>query len=298
MRIALLLSFILVVNQGGSAQTPSTQKPAPAPPPKTATPAQTAPAQPAPAKPAPAQPAPAQPAAPATTTPRRTTTPTTRGGIAITATSPQGATLAGVRVSISGPTERSDQTDNSGQLSIPSLLTGTYRVRFEGEKVTAFEKEVAVQTGRVTQVDVMLNPAPEPKIVVAPAPAAPAAAAPPVGPKGQPLTVGVESVLEKEFIRNQERRESLLACSGNQRTTMIQVNKSVPERLYEDGDAVYYVIGGLGSIQLEGRNKDLALNDFVSVPRGTSHAFTNRSKGGRALVLLAVLSGEPCEQPK
>jgi mannose-6-phosphate isomerase-like protein (cupin superfamily) len=294
MRIVLLLSFILIVSQG-SAQTPSTQKPAPAPPPKTATPPQTAPAQPAPAKPAPAQPTPAQP--PATTAPRRTTTPTTRGGIAITATSPQGATLPGVRVSISGPTERSDQTDNSGQLSIPSLLTGTYRVRFEGEKVTAFEKEVTVQSGRVTQVDVMLNPAPEPKIVVAPAPA-PAPAAPSAGPKGQPLTVGVESVLEKEFIRNQERRESLLACSGNQRTTMIQVNKSLPERLYEDGDAVYYVIGGLGTIQLDGRNKDLALNDFVSVPRGTSHAFTNRSRGGRALVLLAVLSGEPCEEAK
>jgi mannose-6-phosphate isomerase-like protein (cupin superfamily) len=292
MRIALLLSFILVVSHA-SAQTPSTQKPAPAPPPKTATPPQTAPAQPAPAKPAPAQ-----PAQPAATAPRRTTTPTTRGGIAITATSPQGVTLPGVRVSISGPTERSDQTDNGGQLSIPSLLTGTYRVRFEGEKVTAFEKEVTVQSGRVTQVDVMLNPAPEPKIVVAPAPAAPAPAAPSAGPKGQPLTVGVESVLEKEFIRNQERRESLLACSGNQRTTMIQVNKTVPERLYEDGDAVYYVIGGLGTIQLDGKTKDLALNDFVSVPRGTSHAFTNRSKGGRALVMLAVLSGEPCEQPK
>ena len=218
--------------------------------------------------------------------------------MAITATSPQGATLPGVRVSISGPTERSDQTDNSGQLSIPSLLTGTYRVRFEGEKVTAFEKEVTVQTGKVTEVDVMLNPAPEPKIVVAPAPTPPAPAAPSVGPKGQPLTVGIEAVLEKEFIRDQPRRESLLACSGNARTTMIQLNKTMPERLYEDADAVYYVIGGLGSIQLDGKNKDLALNDFVSVPRGTSHAFTNRSRGNRALVLLAVLSGEPCEQPK
>jgi mannose-6-phosphate isomerase-like protein (cupin superfamily) len=219
--------------------------------------------------------------------------------MAITATSPQGATLPGVRVSISGPTERSDQTDNSGQLSIPSLLTGTYRVRFEGEKVTAFEKEVTVQTGKVTEVDVMLNPAPEPKIVVAQAPAPPPAqATAALGPKGQPITVAVESVLEKEFIRDQPRRESLLACSGNARTTMIQLNKTMPERLYEDADAVYYVIGGLGSIQLDGKNKDLALNDFVSVPRGTSHSFTNRSRGNRALVLLAVLSGEPCEQPK
>jgi mannose-6-phosphate isomerase-like protein (cupin superfamily) len=70
----------------------------------------------------------------------------------------------------------------------------------------------------------------------------------------------------------------------------------MPERLYEDADAVYYVLGGEGTIQLNGKNTQLALNDFVSVPRGTSHAFTNRGK--RALVLLAVLSGEACEQAK
>jgi mannose-6-phosphate isomerase-like protein (cupin superfamily) len=305
MRIALLLSFILIVSLA-SAQTPSTQKPAPAPPPKTATPAQPAPAQPAPAQPAPAQPgtakpAPAQPAAPrpaspAATTPRRTTTATTRGGMAITATSPQGSTLPGVRVSISGPTERSDQTDASGQLTMPSLLTGTYRIRFEGEKVTAFEKEVTVQTGKVTEVDVMLNPAPEPKIVVAPAPAPATSTSGPQGQKGQPLTVGVVALLEKEFVKDQPRRESLLACSVNERTTMIQLNKALPERLYEDADAVYYVLGGEGSIQLNGKNTQLATYDFVSVPRGTSHSFTN--KGRRALVLLAVLSGEPCEEAK
>jgi mannose-6-phosphate isomerase-like protein (cupin superfamily) len=215
--------------------------------------------------------------------------------MAITATSPQGATLAGVRVSISGPTERSDQTDTSGQLTLPSLLTGTYRIRFEGEKVTAFEKEVTVQTGKVTEVDVMLNPAPEPKIVVAQAPPAPAASAP-QGPKGQPLQVGVVALLEKEFVKDQPRRESLLSCSVNQRTTMIQLNKALPERLYEDADAAYYVLGGEGSIQLNGKNTQLATYDFVSVPRGTSHSFTN--KGRRALVLLAVLSGEPCEEAK
>jgi hypothetical protein len=289
MRIALLLSFILIASQA-IAQTPSTQKPAPAPPPKTATPPAPAPAQPAQPQPSP------RPAAPATTTPRRTATPTTRGGIAITATSPQGSTLSGVRVSISGPTERSDQTDASGQLSIPSLLTGTYRVRFEGEKVTAFEKEVTVQTGKITEVDVMLNPAPEPKIVVAPSAPAPASVSAPQGPKGQPLTVGVVALLEKEFVKDQPRRESLLSCSVNQRTTMIQLNKALPERLYEDADAAYYVLGGEGTIQLNGKNTQLATYDFVSVPRGTAHSFTN--KGKRALVLLAVLSGEPCEEAK
>ena len=290
MRIVLLLSFVLAVGQAG-AQTPTTQKPAPAPQPKTGT-ATSAPAQTPPATTP--QPTP-RPPTPATAAPRRPAAPTTRGGIAITATSPQGATLPGVHVQLSGPTERTDQTDTSGQLTFPSLLTGTYRLRFEGEKVTAFEKEVAVTTGKVTEVDVMLNPAPEPRVIAAPTPP-PTVPSATVGPKGQPLTVGVVALLEKEFVKDQPRRESLLACSGNQRTTMIQLNKALPERLYEDAEIVYYVLGGEGTIQLNGKNTQLATYDFVSVPRGTSHSFTNRGK--RALVLLAVLSGEACEQPK
>jgi mannose-6-phosphate isomerase-like protein (cupin superfamily) len=292
MRNALLLSFVLTVSQA-AAQTPTTQKPTPTPPPRTGTTQTQPPPAPAPAQPAPA-PKPATP--PPATAPRRAAPATTRGGIAITATSPQGATLPDVRVSLSGPTERTDQTDASGQLTVPSLLTGTYRVRFEGEKVTTFEKEVTVQTGKVTAVDVMLNPAPEPKVVTAPAPPAAKPDAPAEGPPGQPLTLGVVTLLEKEFVGKQPRRESLLACSGNERTTMIQLNESLPQRLYETADAVYYVLGGEGMIQMNGKDSKLATYDFASVPRGTSHSFTRR--GNRALVLLAVLSGEACEQPR
>jgi mannose-6-phosphate isomerase-like protein (cupin superfamily) len=129
-----------------------------------------------------------------------------------------------------------------------------------------------------------------------PAPAPVKAEAPVEGPTGQPLTVGVPSLLEKEFVGKQARRESLLACSGRERTTMIQLNESMPQRLYENADAIYYVLGGEGMIQINGKDTRVATNDFASVPRGTTHSFTRR--GGRALVLLAVLSGEPCEQAK
>src|SRR5262245_21362618 len=285
MRIALLLSFVLTFSQA-SAQTPSTQKPAPSPPPRTGS----APAQPAPAQPQ--QPAPRGTPPPAAA-PRRPATG--RGGLAITATSPQGATLPGVRVSISGPTERSDQTDASGQLTFPSLLTGTYRIRFEGEKVTTFEKEVTVQVGKVTEVDVMLNPAPEPRVVMAPPPPNPKPEGT-KGPRGEALTVGVVDVLEKEYVGRQPRRESLLSCTGDTRTTMIQLNDPMPTRIYETADAIYYVLGGEGTIQMNGKDAKLATNGFASVPRGTSHSFTRR--GSRALVLLAVLSGEACEQAK
>src|SRR5215510_11788281 len=238
MRTMLLLSLVLAVHPAGAQTT--TPKPAPTPQQQTGSP----PAKPQPPPATPSAPPPATqtappPAAPrttpppSTTAPRRPTTTTGgRGGLAITVTSPQGTTLPDIRVQLSGPTDRTEQTNGSGQLSMPSLLTGTYRLRFDGEKVITFEKEVTVTTGKVTQVDVMLNPAPEPKVVVAPAPPAPKPAATALGPRGEPLTVGVVDVLEKEFVGRQPRRESLLACTGNLRMSMIQLNDPMPMRLY------------------------------------------------------------------
>jgi mannose-6-phosphate isomerase-like protein (cupin superfamily) len=66
--------------------------------------------------------------------------------------------------------------------------------------------------------------------------------------------------------------------------------------LYEDADVVYYVLGGEGSVSLDGKNARIATNGFISVPRGTAHSFEKR--GNRPLMLLAVLGGEPCERAK
>lgn len=217
--------------------------------------------------------------------------------MAITVTSPQGATISGVQVGLMGPTERSGETDGSGQANFPGLQAGTYRLRFSGEKVTAFEKEVVVRAGQVADVDVSLSPAPEPKVIVKEAPPLPPGpVATGTGPKGQPVTHSIGDLLEKEFVGKQPRRETLLSCSGNERSSMIQLNEALPERLYENADAVYYVLGGEGTLMLNGKETRLGLNGFASVPRGTSHSFTKR--GNRLLVLLSVLSGEPCEQAR
>ena len=217
--------------------------------------------------------------------------------MAITVTTAQGATIAGVHVALMGPTERGGDTDGGGQLNFPGLQAGTYRLRFSGDTVTSFEKEVVVRAGQIADVDVSLNPAPEPKVIREPAPVpppAPTSAA--VGPKGQPLTHAIGDLLEKEFVGKQPRRETLLSCSGSERSAMIQLNETLPERLYENADAIYYVLGGEGSVLMNGRESRLGVNAFVSVPRGTSHSFTRR--GNRLFVLLSVLSGEPCEQAR
>src|SRR5262245_66670760 len=100
--------------------------------------------------------------------------------MAITVTDPAGATLGTVSVAADGPTARNGETNGSGQVNLPGLLAGVYRLRFEGESVVSFEKEVTVRPGQVLAVDVMLTaakkapppPAPAP-VVVAPPPAQP-----------------------------------------------------------------------------------------------------------------------------
>ena len=286
MRTLLLLSFIVAGMTNAFAQA----QPAPAPKPA-------APAQPAP-RPTPQPPATGAPATPRPAQPARRAQPpaSARSGIAITVTDLQGATLEGVEVQVLGATERKGETNASGQVNFPGLQAGTYRLRFSGAPVITFEREVSLRGGQVAALDVALNPAPPPP-APAPEPApAPAAAAPNAGPAGEPQTLDVPDLLEKNFVGSMPRRETLLSCSGNTRTTMIQLNQPLPDRLYDTADAAYYVIGGEGTVRIAGRESKLGTNAYVSVPRGTAHAFTRA--GRRPLILLMVLSGEPCEMPR
>ena len=223
--------------------------------------------------------------------------------MAITVTSPAGATISGVHVTVLGTlgsTDRSADTNDSGQLNFPGLQAGTYRLRFSGDSVLTYEREVIVPRGGVLSVDVALNPAPKPPPPPPPPPApAPVVAASPkavTGPTGQPQSLSVVELLEKDFVGRNPRRESLLSCSGSTRTTMLQVNEPLPERMYSDADVVYYVLGGEGTMHLNGKDSRITTNGFLSVPRGASHSFERR--GNRPLVLLAVLGGEPCETAK
>jgi hypothetical protein len=278
--ISCLLAGLMTIGAYAQAPAPAQQKPAPAP--ATQKPATGAPATQTPARTTPA--------------PRRAPAPSSRSGMAITVTSPLGATISAVQVSLMGPTERRGETDGSGQVNFPGLQAGTYRLRFSGDKVTAFEKEVVVRAGQVSDVDVTLSPAPEPKVIMQQAPAPPPAASLVSGPKGEPVTHSIGDLLEKEYVGKQPRRETLLSCSGTERAVMIQLNEPMPERLYENADAIYYVLGGEGTLMLNGKETRLGLNGFASVPRGTAHSFSKR--GNRLLVLLSVLSGEPCEEAR
>jgi mannose-6-phosphate isomerase-like protein (cupin superfamily) len=255
--------------------------------------AQTAPA---PAAPKPAQQAPAPKPAPKPAARRPAAAPA-RAGMAITVTDARGATLSDIRVEVLGTSDRVGTTNANGQVNFTAMQAGTYRLRFSGSPVITLEKEIVVRAGQVAAVDATLNAAPPPAPPPPSAPAQPApAAAPAVGPAGEPRALSVVDLLEKEFVGTQPRRETLLSCSGNTRTTLVQMNQDQAERLYDTADATYYVVGGEGAVRVEGRETVFPTTGFVSIPRGTAHALLRR--GRRPLIVVATLSGTPCEEAR
>jgi mannose-6-phosphate isomerase-like protein (cupin superfamily) len=300
MRNALLLSLLAAALAGAAAPEPAaaqsqpatapkpTQQPAPAP--KPAPPATQKPAQPAPATGGQATtPAPRRPAAAA---------PAGRGGMAITVTDPSGATVSGVLIASDGPTPRNGQTNASGQANFPGLLAGTYRLRFEGDAVVAFEKEVTVRNGQVLAVDVMLHPAKAVPPPPAPAPVTvpPPVAAAPVGPVGQTQVLSLVDLAEKELERKQPRRETLVACSANTRSTLLQLNQDQPQRLYENAESLLYVIAGEGALRVNDKETRMVAGSFAAIPRDTPFVVARR--GRNPVIFLSVLSGEPCDAAK
>jgi mannose-6-phosphate isomerase-like protein (cupin superfamily) len=290
MRNILLLSLALVMSAG-----PSWAEQAGAP----AKPGAAAPKRgPEPAKPAPptAKPTPAPPPQ----QPRRAAPPAARSGVAMTVVDSQGATLAGVTVEMTGPMPREGVSDDGGQLNFPGLPAGTYRLRFTGDAVTTFEREVTLRAGQVEKLTIQLTPvarAAAPPPAASPAPPPAAAPTAPVGPTGQPHVLSVIDLVERELINNkQPRKDTLVACSGNTRSMLVQLNEPQATRVYDDAEALYYVVAGEGAINVSGRDVALVAGGYAALPRGASHSLTR--KGRRPLILLAVLSGEPCEEAK
>jgi hypothetical protein len=273
MRNAFLLSLFIAAGIAGSRHVAAVEEAAPQ--------ATSKPAQPAGGRAT--QGRGAQPAG-------RGTAQAARGSIALRVTTPAGDTLEGVRVELIGPSPRVNDTNATGQVTFGDLQVGTYLLRLSHDSVTSFEKEVELAAGRAVTVDVPLNPAPPPVEVFKEAPA------PPPAPRGESRSLLITELLEKEFVGREARRETLLSCSGELRTTMLQLNQPLPDRLYDAADVTSYVLGGEGTITMNGQDTQIRTNGFVSVPRGTVHAFSRR--GNRPLVLLAMLGGEPCEEAR
>ena len=214
----------------------------------------------------------------------------------MTVTDSRGLPISGVQVTVAGPSDRNGETNDSGQLNFVGMQPGTYRVRFDGDKVISFEKEVFVRSGQTTSFDAVLTAAPPPPAPPPPPPAPVVAPAAKVGPPGMPQVMSIVDLAEKQLSGNQARRETLVSCSGNTRTLLVVLNQDQADRLYDGAEVEYYVVAGQGAVRLNGRDTPLSAGSYVSIPRNTGHGVVRR--GNRPLILLSILSGEPCEQPK
>lgn len=210
--------------------------------------------------------------------------------------------LEGVQVEVQGPTVRRDSTNALGQANFASLQAGTYRLTFSGDNVTTFEREVTLGSGKIGEFDITLNPAPPPREIVkeVAAPAPPPAPVSIVGPPGQAQLTSLYDIAENELKSRTPRREMLVACSGNLRTTMILLadkeQSSLPKRMYDSAEVSYYILGGEATVRVGETERNLVAGGYAAVPRGTP--VTIARKGNKPLSLLSVLSGEPCEEAK
>ena len=61
-------------------------------------------------------------------------------------------------------------------------------------------------------------------------------------------------LVEADLIEGDEpRKDTLVACSGNTRSMLVQLNAAQSTRVYEGAEAAYYVIAGEGAINVGGR---------------------------------------------
>jgi hypothetical protein len=258
-----------------------------------------APAQPAPAKPAPTQPAPTTPTAPAAPKPRPAATAPATTTALLFVTDRAGAPIENVTVSLSGPVEREIKSPASGPTRVPGLRPGTYRVRFAREGFITFEKELVWRAGTAApETAVTLNAAPAPPPAPPPPPPPPAAAPPApeksmLPPPGTPKTMGLPDFIESNFIGTRDaHKESIVGCSGVGQALVWQVREPWDGRQHPAADAMFYVVGGEGTLKMGGGDISLSAGTFAVVPRGTTYGFTRR--GRNPLIVLAVLSGAPC----
>lgn len=241
----------------------------------------------------------AVPAHPATiATPSTQAKPQAKGQatvvLTITVNSLAGQGIEGVTVTALGPVERQAQTIANGTVRLAGLRAGTYRLRFEHEDYITFEKEVSWRSGRPAPLDVALTPAPEPPPPPEPPPAEPEPdTSVSLPPPSTPKAMRLPEYIEKNFIGPRDpQKEDLVGCSGLSQAVVWQVREPWTDREHPAADAMLYVIGGEGSVRMDGRDIPLGAGSFAVVPRGTTYSLSRR--GRNPLIILTFLGGAPC----
>ena len=212
--------------------------------------------------------------------------------LAIIVSDPSGAPLADVKVTVDGPATREARTER-GRIALENLPFGTYRLRFDREGFTSFEREVVARSGTPIEVKVTLTPVPEPPPPVTPVSPPPAPANTAAAPLSTaPVFIDMTAFIEKNYIGRGSGKTSPLACSAGGPATLIQVKDPIPQHAHADADEFLYTIAGEGSVRAGGTDQPLRAGVFAMVPRTVPHIIVAINRG--PLVLLSIRAGAPC----
>jgi mannose-6-phosphate isomerase-like protein (cupin superfamily) len=224
---------------------------------------------------------------------RSTAKPTTaaRPTLTVFVTDREGKPLEGVTVSAAGPVDRDATTPADGTVVLRNMSAGAYRLRFEGDGIVTFEKEVTVAT-RSVKTTAAVSPAPPPPSPPEPKPAEPPPPPPPP-PSGPPTYVSIPDFFERNRIANEPSKINQVGCTGTSTARLLQLREPLEEHAHDDSDEMLYVVAGDGIERMAGTQVTLAPGILTVLPRGTPHALSRR--GSRPLIVLSIITGPPCE---
>lgn len=206
---------------------------------------------------------------------------------AVVVSDPSGAPVPDVRVTLTGPAERTARTER-GRTVFENLPSGPYRFRFEREGFVPLEREVTGRGGAPIDVKVTLTPVPPPP--PEPLKPLPPASPPPVNAK--PVVLDMPAFIERNYVGKAPGRMTPLACGTGGPATLLQINEPVAEHTHADADEFVYVIAGLGVARLGDREEPLGAGVFMMIPRGVAHSLAAGAK--KPLVLVSMRAGERC----
>lgn len=210
--------------------------------------------------------------------------------LSVEVTDRSGSPVADVQVALAGPVDRSGTTGANGAVVFQTVRAGTYRLRFERDDFTTLEREVIVSGRQPVNLSVALTPAPDEKPAPPPAPVAPVE--PPVVVKAEPRVLSIPDFLDRNLVRSEPQKVSLLGCAQGGTARLLQVRDPLDGQLHADVDELLYVVAGDGAVRMENQETKVSAGYFALVPRGAQHSI--RRQGRNPLILLSILAGAPC----
>ena len=142
---------------------------------------------------------------------------------AVLVSDPSGAPIGDVKVTMTGPAERTSRTEG-GRLVFENLPAGTYTFRFEKDGFVPFEKEVAGRGVTPINLKVTLTALPPPPKVEAPPPVAPPPPPPPPPSDAKPVVLDMPAFIEKNYVKPRPGKTTPLGCADHGSGMLIQIN--------------------------------------------------------------------------